>query len=462
MKTSAAVLVVEDELDMLTGLTKMLSREGYEVEGIANGTDAVKRLDERVFDVVITDLRLPGPSGMEILRKLRDVSPESVGIVITGYGTVESAVEAMKLGTYDYITKPFDMQKVKIVVRNALDQSDLLRENRYLKQKLDTEWQVENIIGKSLQMKRAFREVQKVAPTDATVLILGGSGTGKELIARYVHHLSPRKDRLFMAVNCSVLREVFLESELFGHVKGAFTGAVASKRGLLEIADGGTFFLDEVAEVSLPVQAKLLRVLEDRSFMRLGGTETIRVDVRLVAATNKDLEKCIKEGSFRDDLYYRLNVFSITMPPLKERRDDIPLLAYHFLRQHCKKLGKHVTEFSEDAMLALQTYEWPGNVRELENAIERGVILSSGTTLSSNNLPSRIRLVARDVDPATPGVTYRDAKRVLLDSFNKDFVTRLLERHDGNVTRAAEEAGMDRANFRRLMRNASVKQWDSS
>jgi DNA-binding NtrC family response regulator len=456
MKTSATVLVVEDELDLLKGLIKMLVREGYDVEGITTGTEAVQRLEHRVFDVVITDLKLPGPSGLDILRKLKDISPESVGIVITGYGTVESAVEAMKLGTFDYIPKPFDMQKIKIVVRNALDQSDLIRENRYLRQKLDTEWQVEHIVGKSPRMKSVFDEVEKVAPTDTTVLLLGESGTGKELIARYIHHLSPRKNNLFTAINCGILRDVFLESELFGHVKGAFTGAVASKRGLLEIADGGTFFLDEVGEVSLPVQAKLLRVLEEQSFMRLGGTETIKVDVRLIAATNKDLEKCIKEGAFRDDLYYRLNVFSVRLPSLKERRDDIPLLAYHFLRQHCKKLGRHVTEFSPAALEALQTYDWPGNVRELENAIERGLILAKGDRLSSKNLPSRVtsREVVTGETPS--GLTYREAKQALLGSFNRDFVLRLLQKHEGNITHAANEAGMDRANFRRLMRNAGV------
>jgi DNA-binding NtrC family response regulator len=458
MKTSAAILVVEDEPDMLKGLTKMLSREGHDVESISTGTEAMQRLDEKVFDVVITDLRLPGCSGMEILKKLKETSPESVGIVITGYATVESAVEAMKLGTYDYIPKPFDMQKVKIVVRNALDQSNLLRENKYLKKKIDTEWQVEHIIGKSTSMKKVFEEVEKVASTDATVLLFGESGTGKELIARYVHHLSPRKGKLFMAVNCSMLREVFLESELFGHVKGAFTGAVASKKGLLEIADDGTFFLDEISEVSLPVQAKLLRVIEERSFMRLGGTETIKVDIRLIAATNKNLEKCIEEGRFRDDLYYRLNVFSIRLPSLRERRDDIPLLAYHFLRQHCKKLGKHVTEFSPEAMEALQNYDWPGNVRELANAIERGLILAGGTTFSAENLPGKVASAKTVSSPASPAVTYREAKQASLDNFNKDFVRHLLERHEGNITRAAQEAGMDRANFHRLMRNAGVEQ----
>lgn len=460
MRTSAAILVVEDETDMLKGLLKMLAPEGYDVEGVGTGTEAITRLEQKVFDAVITDLKLPGPSGMEVLSKLKEVSPETVGIVITGYGTVETAVEAMKLGAYDYITKPFDLRKVKVVVRNALDQSSLDLRYRYLKQKMDTEWQVEHIIAKSAAMKGALGSAAKVAPTDTTVLISGESGTGKELVARYVHHLSSRGGGLFTAVNCAVLRETFLESELFGHVKGAFTGAVASKRGLLEIADGGTFFLDEVADVSPPVQAKLLRVLEERSFMRLGGTETIHVDIRLIAATNKDLEERVHEGAFREDLYYRLNVFSVSLPPLRERKEDVSPLAYHFLRKHERILGKHIEEISPGAMRALTTYSWPGNIRELENAIEGGIILAGGSALSIDDLPRKI--AANETGSALPpsDASYGEAKQQLLARFNRDFVGRLLEKHNGNVTRAAREAGMNRANFYRLMRNAGVASGD--
>jgi len=456
MKTSVAILVVEDELDMLKGLMKMLERESYKVDGVSSGTEAIKRLEQSVFDVVITDLKLPGSSGIEVLKKLKEISPESVGIMITGYGTVESAVEAMRLGAYDYILKPFDMQKIKIVVRNALDQSSLLRENRYLKKKMQNEWQVEHVIGKSPGMKKVFDEAKKVGPTNTTALLLGESGTGKELIARYTHHLSPRGNKLFTAVNCGILRDVFLESELFGHVKGAFTGAVESKKGLLEVADGGTFFLDEIAEVSLPVQAKFLRVLEERSFMRLGGTQTIEVDIRLIAATNKDLEECIRKGTFRDDLYYRLNVFSIHIPALRERKEDIPLLAYHFLRQHCKKLGKHITEISPEAMEALKTYDWPGNVRELENAIERAIILTNDDTLPSINLPQKVKATAADSLPDISGTTYQKAKHAFFKDFNRKYIRKLLGKHEGNLTHAAKEAGMDRANFKRLIRNTDM------
>jgi len=457
MRTRAAILVVEDEVDMLNGLCKTLSGAGHDVEGVGTGTEAVGRLEEKVFDLVVTDLKLPGPGGMEVLKKLKEVSPESVGIVITGFGTVETAVEAMKLGAYDYITKPFDLRKVKTVVKNALEQSALVSENRYLKQKLDTEWQPGHIVSKSPQMKSVLDAAAKVAATDATVLLLGESGTGKELVARYVHHLSPRNDALFTAVNCALLRDMFLESELFGHVKGAFTGAVASKRGLFEIAHGGTFFLDEVADVSLPVQAKLLRVLEERSFMRLGGTETINVDIRLIAATNKDPEKCIQEGTFRDDFYYRLNVFSIRVPPLRERKEDVPPLAYHFLRRHCTNLGKRVEEISPEAMDALMAHDWPGNVRELKNASERGVLLARGSALSTDDLPSETVSGKADLAHPSHGAPYKEAKQHLLETFTGDYVHRLLRKHKGNITRAAEEAGMHRANFQRLVRKAGVE-----
>jgi DNA-binding NtrC family response regulator len=456
----ASILVVEDEEDMRNGLCRMLSKEGYNVEGVGTGDEAIRRLEHGAFDTVITDLKLPGPDGMEVLKKLKEVSPESQGIVITGYSTVESAVEAMRLGAYDYISKPFDLGKIKVVVRNALQQSHLIKQNKCLKQKIDTQWQVEHIIGKSDAMQEVIGAAKKVAPADTNVLVLGESGTGKELVSRLIHRLSARRDSLFMPVNCAVLREAFLESELFGYAKGAFTGAVSAKRGLLEVANGGTFFLDEIADVSLAVQAKLLRVLEERCFMRLGGTETLHVDIRLVAATNKDLEACVREGSFREDLYYRLNVFQIRLPPLRERREDIPLLAYHFLEKHGRRLGKSISEITPEALQALTYYDWRGNVRELENTIEGGVILADGKALTSRDLPIRIAAGEPEQALAPAAVSYSEAKRKLIDRFNKMFVHRLLARNNNNVTHAAEEAGMNRANFQRLMRSAGVKPGD--
>jgi len=460
MRVKPAILVVEDEADMLRGLCKMLARESYEVDGAGAGDEAIAKLDRKVYDVVITDLRLPGASGIDVLRHMRDLGHESVGIVITGYGSVESAVEAMKMGVFDYIAKPFDLQKVRIVVRNALDQSELVGQNRYLKKTVETAWQVDHIIGRSERMQGVLDAAAKVAPADTTVLLNGESGTGKELIARHIHHLSPRRDRLFTAVNCAVLREQFLESELFGHVKGAFTGAVMAKRGLLEVAHKGTFFMDEIADVSPPVQAKLLRVLEERSFMRLGGTEAVNVNIRLIAATNKDLETCVREGTFREDLYYRLNVFSLTAPPLRERREDISALAHYFLKKLGLELGKQLDGISPEALAALAAYDWPGNVRELRNAIERGIILAAGGMLTSSELPDKLSATGAP-DTAVPATAYREAKRLLLEKFNRDFVTRTLAECDGVVTRAAERAGMNRANFQRLMRNAGIKSSES-
>jgi len=302
MKGNAHILVVEDEQDMLLGLRKILSKQGHRVQIAETGSIGAQKLEQSYFDIVITDLKMPGMDGMELLRKAKEAYSDIIVVMITGYGTVESAVEAMKLGAYDYITKPFDPERIKTVVRKALKQIALINENRYLKQKMREVSGTRNIVGDSREMQKVFKIVDKVASTDTTVLILGESGTGKELIARYVHYNSPRKDQIFIAVNCGALRESLLESELFGHEKGSFTGAICTKRGLMEIASGGTFFFDEIGDVSLPIQAKLLRVLQEREFMRVGGTDNIVTDIRLIAATNKNPEQCIKEGTLRADL----------------------------------------------------------------------------------------------------------------------------------------------------------------
>jgi len=359
MKEKARILVVEDEQDMLLGLRKILSKQGHNVDIAETGSTGVKKVEKSFFDIVITDLKMPGVDGMEVLRKVKEIHSDTMVIVITGYGTVESAVEAMKLGAYDYITKPFDAERIKVVVRKALKQIALANENIYLKQKIKEAKDFQNIIGKSRKMQELFKVVDKVACTDATVLILGESGTGKELIARYIHYNSPRKDKVFVPVNCGALTETLLESELFGHEKGSFTGAISTKRGLMEIASGGTFFFDEIGDVSPPIQGKLLRVLQEREFMRVGGTATITTDIRLIAATNKNLEQCIKEGTLREDLYYRLNVVSVRLPPLRERKDDILPLAQFFLRRFNKKVGRQIVEIPEDVLGVLMGYDWP-------------------------------------------------------------------------------------------------------
>jgi len=451
------ILVVEDEQDMLLGLRKVLSKQGHNVEIAETGSIGAKKVEKSFFDIVITDLKMPGVDGMELLRKVKEVHSDTLVIVITGYGTIESAVEAMKLGAYDYITKPFDAERIRTVVRRALKQIALTNENIYLKQKIKEANGFQNIIGQSRKMQEVFKIVDKVARTEATVLILGESGTGKELVARYIHYNSPRKDKVFVPVNCGALMETLLESELFGHEKGSFTGAISTKRGLLEIASGGTFFFDEIGDVSPPIQGKLLRVLQEREFMRVGGTDTITTDIRLIVATNKNLEQCIKEGTFREDLYYRLNVVSVRLPPLRERKDDILPLAQFFLRRFNKKVGREICEIPEDVLGVLMGYDWPGNVRELENVIERAVVLATENAIEVSHLPDRLLEAHIDSGPVFWGLSYKEAKQQVVDSFSKEFVERLLRMSKGNISQAAKQAKMDGANFRRLMRKYDIQ-----
>ena len=457
MKGNAHILVVEDEQDMLLGLRKILSKQGHHVQIAETGSIGAQKLEQSYFDIVITDLKMPGMDGMELLGKAKEVYSDIIVVMITGYGTVESAVEAMKLGAYDYITRPFDPERIRTVVRKALKQIALINENRYLKQKMREVSGTRNIVGDSKEMREVFKIVDRVASTDATVLILGESGTGKELIARYVHYNSPRKDQIFIAVNCGGLRESLLESELFGHEKGSFTGAICTKRGLMEIASGGTFFFDEIGDVSLPIQAKLLRVLQEREFMRVGGTDNIVTDIRLIAATNKNPEQCIKEGTLRADLYYRLNVVSVLLPPLRERRDDILPLADFFLKRFNRKLGRKICEIPQDVLKVLIGYDWPGNVRELENVIERAVVLATEGIIRVSDLPEKLLKAHVDTGPVFSGLSYKEAKEQVLNSFSKEFVERLLRVAKGNVTEAAKQSKMDRANFRRLMRKCGVQ-----
>jgi DNA-binding NtrC family response regulator len=437
MEDKGRILIVEDEQDMLLGLQKVLSKQGHTVEIAETGFIGAKKVEESYFDIVITDLKMV--------------------IVITGYGTIENAVQAMKFGAFDYVTKPFDTTHLKIVIQKALKQIALTNENIYLKQKFKEAKDFQNIIGKSRKMQELFEIVDKVASTEATALLLGESGTGKELIARYIHYNSPRKDKVFVPVNCGALAETLLESELFGHEKGSFTGAISTKRGLMEIASGGTFFFDEIGDISPPIQGKLLRVLQEREFMRVGGTETITTDIRLIAATNKNLDQLIKEGAFREDLYYRLNVVSVFLPPLRERKDDILSLAQFFLRIFNKKLGKEICEIPEDVLGIFMGYDWPGNVRELENVIERAVVLAAENSIEVSHLSDRLLEAHIDSGPVFRGLSYKEAKQHVVDSFSKEFVERLLQMNKGNVSQAAKQAKMDAANFRRLMRKYNIR-----
>lgn len=385
------ILIVDDEKNYLLILEDLLSEEGYTVfttESAQSGLDIVSTHD---LDVVITDMRMPGMDGMLFLEKMRSINPDLPAIMMTAYGSVEKAVEAMRKGAYDYILKPFKNEELKLTIRKAIDHYHLIRRNRYLTQELQERYQFSNIIGKNIEMQKIYQLIEKVAPSKATVLITGESGTGKELIARAIHFNSPRCDHAFISVNCGALPETLLESELFGHEKGAFSGAVNLRRGRFELADQGTLFLDEISEMSPPLQVRLLRVLQEMEFERVGGSQTLKVDVRVVAASNRNLREEVARGRFRSDLFFRLNVVHIHLPALRERTDDIPLLASHFLKKYSKESRLPEVSIDPEAMRYLLDYAWPGNVRELENVIERAVILSNGDYITLRDLPSEIR-----------------------------------------------------------------------
>ncbi|MEK6656478.1 MAG: sigma-54 dependent transcriptional regulator [Nitrospirota bacterium] len=385
------ILVVDDERSMRDFLSIMLKKAGYDVTTAVDGEEAVNVLHKDIFDLVITDLKMPKVDGLQVLKTVKELSPDTVVIVITAFASTETTVEAMKEGAYDYITKPFQNDEMKIRIKKALEKRRLSAENILLKKQLKDRAVFDNIIGKSEKIEKVFELVRKVSDSMSNILIYGESGTGKELIARAIHFNSRKKDKPFVTINCGALPEGLLESELFGHMKGSFTGAVFNKEGLFEVANGGTIFLDEVGETSPAIQVKLLRVLQDKEFKRVGGTKEIKVDVRIITATNRDLSKAVSEGKFREDLYYRLNVIPITLPPLRERTDDIPLLADHFLNKFNKALNKNVKGFSQTTMELFRNYEWRGNVRELENIIERAVALSNSEIITPEYLPDILR-----------------------------------------------------------------------
>ncbi len=382
------ILVVDDEQSMREFLDIMLKKEGYKVSLASNGDEVLKYIDKDIFDLVLLDIRMPKMDGIAVLKKIKSASPETVVIMITAYASADTAIKAMKEGAYDYITKPFKVDEIKLIIKNALEKKHLQKENVLLKRVVRDRYVFDNIIGQSPKMLALYDLLEKVAPTKTNVLITGESGTGKELVAKAIHFNSPRKEKPFVTLNCGAIPEALIESELFGHMKGAFTDAIATKKGLFEMADEGTIFLDEISELPLMMQVKLLRVLQDREFKRVGGTEDIRVDVRIIAATNKDLERAVKEKRFREDLFYRLNVIQIKLPSLRERREDIPVLAAHFLKRYSEELNKNISRISPEALHLLLNYEYPGNVRELQNIIERAVALGTDQELTATNLRS--------------------------------------------------------------------------
>ncbi len=445
------ILIVDDERVALKNLEHVIKKEGYEVVGTESGPNALKLIEEQRFDVVLTDLRMEKVDGMQILKKCREINPDAEIIMITGYATLESAVEAMKKGAFHYIAKPFKLDLVRKVVQEAVEKVRLKKENRQLREQIESYQGRVKIITQDPNMLRLLETAQQIAPTDCNVLLTGESGTGKELFARYIHFNSNRSEGPFMAINCGAFTEELLSSELFGHEKGAFTGATAMKKGLVEMASGGTLFLDEIIEMTPSMQVRLLRVIQEREVLRVGGTQSLKIDVRFIAATNRDIQDAIKTGHFRQDLYFRLNVISLHIPPLLERRDDVPLLSYFFLKKYAAIMKKDVTGISEDAMSLLMNYGFPGNVRELENIIERGVALTNGNTIEMAHLPEDLRALSIR--------TFRkkEGKIPSLEEQEMAYIKWVLGEVGMNKTLAAQILGIDRVSLWRKLKKLGLE-----
>ena len=440
-ESKGSLLVIDDEPGIRESLEALLTDEGYSVELAPTGEGGLRFLDKKPFDLVLLDVMLPDKSGLEVLREIRSANPTLAVVMITAYGSVENAVDAMRNGATNYVTKPWDNERLLAEISMLVRQQRLTEENRALRRSLKQRYSFSEIVGKSDAMQKVLDLVAQVAPTRATVLVQGESGTGKELIAKAIHASSPRADRLFVPVNTGSLPVDLLESTLFGHVKGAFTSAVASKKGLFEIADQGTLFFDEIGTVGVETQTKLLRVLQEREFMPLGSTETVKVDVRVIAATNVDLGRMVSEGKFREDVYYRLNVISIHLPPLRERKEDIPLLAAHFFEKFCKENGKSLRRFSADALRVLLDYDWPGNVRELENCVERAVVLSSGEDVGPELLPESLIRSGKRIWNLLPALNGHPQTSLfeIMEECERRIISEMLDRTNGNQTEAAEK-----------------------
>jgi DNA-binding NtrC family response regulator len=458
------ILVVDDEPDMVENCTRILRRAGYRVLATTDSERALSLVEAEHPDVLLTDLKMPGIDGMELMRRAHELDPALPVIMITAFGSIESAVAAIKAGAFDYLPKNFSVDELTVDVERALRQRALGVENRNLRAQLAAALGLENVIGRSPAMAQVFELVKKAARSEANILVLGESGTGKELIARAIHANSPRAPHAFIPVDCASLPENLLESELFGHEKGSFTGAVRAKQGLMEVADGGTLFLDEIGELPLGLQSKLLRALQERQIRRVGGTALVDVDVRVVSATNRDIRDAIVKGTFREELYYRVNVIEIRLPPLRERAGDIPLLVQAFLRRYGQ--GR-VQACDAEAMAALEAYRWPGNVRELQNVIERACALAEGTAITREDLPEHVHAGGRvaaggaampaDVRLEATALPLKEAKEQWMGVLEASYLRQLLERHQGNISAAAKAAGIDRKTFHRLVTKHGVR-----
>jgi len=456
MGQTANILIVDDEVGFCELVHYMLTKEGYSVDTATSGEEGLDLLRQNNYDIVYADLKMPGMDGLTLLKATKEIDENIIVLVITGHGSIETAVEAMKYGAYDYITKPFEKDQIKKVTNKAWEKKQLVDEMRYLRQEIDKRYCFENIIGKSKVMQDLFEMIKKAAETKSTVLLQGESGTGKELIARAIHYNSPRKRNRLVTINTSALQDTLLENELFGHVKGGFTGAHTAKKGLFEVADGGTLFLDEIGDTSPNIQVKLLRVLQECEFTPVGGITPVKVNVRLIAATNKDLYKAVEEGTFRKDLFYRLKVIAITIRPLRERKEDIPLLAAHFLKKYAEESQKPIDTISPRALELLIEYDWPGNVRELENMMKAAVDLETGGRMITsrylcfNNRNGHSRLPCQEENKIH---NFQEAKRV----FERNYITHALKHCKGNIAQAARETGIIRPNLYDKIKRYGIK-----
>jgi DNA-binding NtrC family response regulator len=452
------VLIVDDEKAMLLALKGLLGKEGYQVETAGSGEEALRHIDTGRFHVVLTDLSMDGVGGMQVLEHARRVDPDVAVIMITAYGSEKIAVQAMKLGAADYVPKPFDNDELRRVVRRMMETVLLRRDHRRLLEQVQGVFGFENIVGQTPAMQRLFETIDRIADTDVTVLVRGQSGTGKELVANALHYRSPRRGRPLVKMNCAALSQELVESELFGHERGAFTGAIARREGKFEAADGGTLFLDEVGDMPLETQAKLLRALQEKEFERVGGNSPIRVDVRVIAATNQDLEAGVRSGRFREDLYYRLRVIELVIPPLTERREDIPVLIDHFLKDAARRFQREVKPLTGEALRACLVHPWKGNVRELRSAVEQALLLAPGPEITPADLfgGTTVPDGALPPDRAALPSSFREAKEAVVQSFEREFLREALRRHGGNITKAAEELGMHRQNLQQKMRELGL------
>ena len=465
MQLSKGVLIIDDEENIRSFLGRALARDGFAVETAQYGKEGIGLFARGQIDVVLLDLNLPDLGGLEVLKRIKELDPRVVTIIITAYGDIGSAVEAMRLGAYDYITKPFEVDDIKIVINRALHVAGLEDRIRLLEQQVDR-YQFGEIIAVSRKMRELLEFAESVAATPTTVMIHGETGTGKELIASFIHRKSARAEHTFVTIDCTTLPEPLLESELFGHERGAFTGATGQKKGLFEVANGGTVFLDEISELPIALQAKILRVMENKAFRRVGGERYLDTDVRVIVATNRDLKRMVEEKRFRSDLFYRLNVVPIHLPPLKERRKDIFPLINYFVALYNKKIGRNISEVSEEALRLLINYTWPGNVREVRNVIEHLVITCQGEVITVSDLPTEVRHKAQPGRPAeglplsAEGADlpdFREAKKEAVEAFERDYLRRLLERNGWNVSQSARRMKMHRSSLQRLLRKYGIK-----